>query len=131
MEGKKAMDRAGPSNSLLGRLYDRHWGELVHYVVAKFGTGPPDPEDVVQTAFVRYAAAPNNGEIKNERAFLYKTVRNVVPDHKRREVTQGRYPWTKVVRAPLCSINRLLTAPKVYLWNNRLSNPLEFRQGDL
>ena len=52
------MDRAGPSNSLLGRLYDRHWGELVHYVVAKFGTGPPDWEDVVQTAFARYAAAP-------------------------------------------------------------------------
>ena len=85
------LDAGGGSRSVLERLYAQHWGELVRYVAAKFGSGPPDPEDVVQTAFTRFATAKNPGEIANERAFLYTTVRNVVLDHKRRETTQERY----------------------------------------
>jgi DNA-directed RNA polymerase specialized sigma24 family protein len=47
---------------LLGRnkefdaLYAQYWAELCSYVRKRFGPGPPEPEDIVQEAFIRFAA---------------------------------------------------------------------------
>ncbi len=65
-------------------LYARHWSELCHYIKKHFGTGPPDPEDVAQETFIRYAAVENRETINNPRAYLYRTAHNVLIDERRR-----------------------------------------------
>ena len=66
----------------LSDLYRVHWKGLCGYVRAQFGPGPPEPEDVAQSAFIRFAAA-DPAHIENPRAFLYATARNLVIDHHR------------------------------------------------
>jgi RNA polymerase sigma factor (sigma-70 family) len=68
----------------LDALYARYWRELCGYVEQKFGKGPPEPEDVVQLAFMKFAHFTRKNLIENPKAFLYATVRNVVIDHHRR-----------------------------------------------
>ncbi len=70
---------AGP----LEKLYRQYAAELVKYIHKTFGAGPPDPEDVVQAAFVRYANMAAPEKVQNSRAFLYATARNIILDHKR------------------------------------------------
>jgi len=65
-------------------LYARHWGELCHYIQKHFGPGPPDPEDVVQDAFMKFAAIDDRDAINNPRAYLFRTAHNVIVDERRR-----------------------------------------------
>ena len=64
-------------------LYARHWVELCHYIKKQFGAGPPDPEDVAQEAFVKFAAVDNRDAIDNPRAYLFRTAHNVFVDEHR------------------------------------------------
>ena len=70
---------AGP----LAALYRRHWVELCAYARRTFGLGPPDPEDIAQAAFARFAALPANAEVANPRAFLFRTAHNIGVDAHR------------------------------------------------
>ena len=65
-------------------LYARHWGELCHYIKKHFGPGPPDPEDVAQDAFMKFAAINDREAIDNPRAYLFRTAHNVLVDEHRR-----------------------------------------------
>jgi len=65
-------------------LYARHWSELCHYIRQRFGPGPPDPEDVVQDAFMRFAAIGDREIIDNPRAYLFRTAHNIRVDEHRR-----------------------------------------------
>jgi RNA polymerase sigma factor (sigma-70 family) len=65
-------------------LYARHWTELCHYIRRQFGVGPPDPEDVAQETFLKFAALENRHTIDNPRAYLYRTAHNVLIDERRR-----------------------------------------------
>ncbi len=74
----------------LDDLYRRHFTALSAFVRRKFGSGPPDPEDVAQAAFERYAALANRSEVRNPKAFLYRCARNYVIDHRRRQAVSTR-----------------------------------------
>lgn len=81
------MDHSAGKGPFLEEFYRLHQGELCAYVRRKFGNGPPEPEDVVQAAFLRFAATPNCGEIPNPEAYLKLTARNLVIDAHRRNGT--------------------------------------------
>lgn len=86
-------DAAQPSRDdgrALTELYRRHWRELCRYVASAFGAGPPDPEDVAQAAFAQYAALPAHS-VGQPRAFLYRSARNFVIDHHRKNVVRVRF----------------------------------------
>ncbi len=73
-------------------LYARHWGELCHYIKKHFGQGPPDPEDVAQDAFIRFAAIENREAIDNPRAYLFRTAHNaLVDEHRRLALRRGSH----------------------------------------
>jgi RNA polymerase sigma factor (sigma-70 family) len=76
---------AGP----LALLYRRHWAELTAYARRTFGAGPPDPEDIAQAAFARFAALPANTEVANPRAFLFRTAHNIGVDACRAQARAG------------------------------------------
>lgn len=86
----EAAPEAGAAAGALNDLYRQHFSALSAFVRHKFGAGPPDPEDVAQAAFERYAALPNRGEIRNPKAFLYRCARNYVIDHRRRQAVSMR-----------------------------------------
>jgi RNA polymerase sigma factor (sigma-70 family) len=74
----------------LSDLYLVHWQGLCGYVRAQFGPGPPEPEDVAQSAFIRFAAT-DPSHIENPRAFLYATARHLVIDHHRHQQRAGAH----------------------------------------
>lgn len=76
---------------LLTQAYKRYWSELCVIVRRKFGSGPPDPEDVAQTAFERLGKAMQDHVIDNPRAFLIRCAQNHVLDYKRRQVVRDRF----------------------------------------
>lgn len=75
----------------LEHLYSRYSGEILRFVTHRFGNGPPDPEDVVQTIFERYAAAAKREPVRNIRAFLYRSARNFVVDERRRQAVRSEH----------------------------------------
>lgn len=85
-----AVRAEGGASSGLDDLYRRHFAALSAFVRRKFGPGPPDPEDVAQAAFERFAALPDRAEVRNPKAFLYRRARNHVIDHRRRQAVSTR-----------------------------------------
>ena len=81
-------------NTNLDALYRRHWAELCGYIVKTFGYGPPEPEDLAQAAFTKFAALDDPAEIRNPRAYLYRTVHNEAIAHRRRESTKTKHAQT-------------------------------------
>ncbi|HWX26403.1 MAG TPA: sigma-70 family RNA polymerase sigma factor [Steroidobacteraceae bacterium] len=73
-------------------LYARHWSELCHYIKKHFGAGPPDPEDVVQETFIKYAAIEDRETIDNPRAYLFRTAHNVLVDERRKLAVRRAMP---------------------------------------
>jgi RNA polymerase sigma factor (sigma-70 family) len=65
-------------------LYERYWGELCGHLRKRFGAGPPEPQDVAQQAFLRYAASRSVCEVRNERAYLFRIAHNVLVEELRR-----------------------------------------------
>ncbi|MDM3871972.1 sigma-70 family RNA polymerase sigma factor [Porticoccus sp. W117] len=75
----------------LSDIYRRHWGRLCAYVRAQFGSGPPDPEDVVQQVFEKFASLDNAHQVRSPKAFLNRMAHNVVISEKRRQATRHQY----------------------------------------
>jgi RNA polymerase sigma factor (sigma-70 family) len=97
-------------------LYARHWGELCHYIKKHFGAGPPDPEDVAQEAFMKFAAVQDRDAIDNPRAYLFRTAHNVLVDERRRLAV--RAPDRVTADADLTSDGR--TPERVLVGQERL-----------
>lgn len=118
----------GEAQTSLNFLYRRHWRELCLYVENAFGMGPPEPEEVVQTAFLRYASLADRSAVRNPSAFLYSTVRNIVLDHRRHDrVKRGyaeEYRHTRDDRAVTG-----ITPERVLLGRERLNQLIEFLNG--
>ena len=55
---------------VLEQLYKKHWGILCGWLRKRYGNGPPDPEDIAQTAF-EIMASENLQQIENISGLLY------------------------------------------------------------
>lgn len=70
-------------------LYLAHRGELVNYASAIVGDRAR-AEDVVQEAWLRFGAAAENRALEEPVGFLYRIVRNLAVDGRRRLTREGR-----------------------------------------
>lgn len=74
---------------LLDDLYRSCWAELCGWLRWRFGPGPPEPEDVAQTAFRRMSEIRDLSTVRDTRAFLYTVAaRAAVSGYRSRGVTQ-------------------------------------------
>ena len=64
-------------HSLLEALFNAHGNELKHTLRRLFGDGPPDPEDLVQSAFSQIANLKSDHPIENPKAYLFKVAINL------------------------------------------------------
>jgi len=81
-------------------LYERHWSELCGYLRKRFGTGPPEPQDVAQQTFLRYATSPRCSEVRNERAYLFRIAHNVLVEERRRIAARRTVAAGLLTRSP-------------------------------
>lgn len=64
-------------------LYEAHADEIGSFLKARFGAGPPDPQDIVQQTFANYLDKGNGSAIRNPRAFLYRIAINLTIQQRR------------------------------------------------
>ena len=77
----------------LSLLYRENIKELAGYLRRVFGNGPPEPEDIAQEAFQKLSAQKDLSQIRNLRAFLWRTARNLVLTHKRNLDVRTKYDF--------------------------------------
>ena len=58
-----------------------------------FGDGPPDPDDVAQEAFRRLIERDDLSSIKNLKAFVWRSARNIFLSGKNRESMRSRHDY--------------------------------------
>jgi RNA polymerase sigma factor (sigma-70 family) len=77
----------GPRDTMSRRALDdayRRWWKILRTSIARrFGAGPPDPEEAVQSAFEKYAKLDNQEAVADPLAYLYVAARNHVLDYRR------------------------------------------------
>ena len=77
-------------NFFLNELFHQHAGEISSFILGRWPR-EQDVADIVQDPFLCLAQYPNLEEIRNPRAFLFKTASNMVVDRQRRRNTRERY----------------------------------------
>ena len=85
--------RSGSADPSLSLLYAETADELIAYLRKAFGDGPPEPEDVAQQAFARLASRESLSKIKNLKAFLWRTARNLMLTERRNASTRSKYEF--------------------------------------
>ncbi|MEM7704871.1 MAG: sigma-70 family RNA polymerase sigma factor [Pseudomonadota bacterium] len=82
----QAPDRPDDSTSAIPQeildLYSSYSGELALSIRHIYGDGPPDPDDVAQEAFQRVIERGDLASIRNLKAFIWRTARNLVLTEK-------------------------------------------------
>ena len=74
-------------------LYRDYVAELSDGIRGRFGDGPPDPEDIAQEAFQKLLERGDVSKIKNLRAYLWRTARNLVLTSKRSASQRSNYDF--------------------------------------
>lgn len=77
-----AADLSGDAG--LDEIYRAYFQPLSAAIARTFGQGPPDPEEIVQAAFLKFMRMEDRSRVENARAFLFASARNIMLDHKRR-----------------------------------------------
>ncbi len=72
--------REAAKSRFLETLYKAYWDDLCGWLRQRYGAGPPEPEDIAQTAFEKVAASPTIEKIRYPKAFLYNTALNAATD---------------------------------------------------
>lgn len=80
-----------PLRSSIDELYDLYRLDLSRYIASTCGCSPMEVEDIIQNTFARFQAKINLSEIKNPKAFLYKTAYNMAIDAIRHKKVQDDY----------------------------------------
>ncbi|MEM1261671.1 MAG: sigma-70 family RNA polymerase sigma factor [Pseudomonadota bacterium] len=80
-------------NQRLAQLYAECAEELTVGIQGRFGSGPPDPDDVIQDAFQRVAELGDITHIRNLKAFVWRTARNLVLDAKKTLSIRSKYDF--------------------------------------
>ena len=79
----KALEAKLQDDAALSEIYRTLFKPLCASVAKTFGQGPPEPEEVVQNAFAKFLTAKDRHSIREPRAWLFMTARNIILDHKR------------------------------------------------
>lgn len=83
----------GSRDGRVEELSRTYLAELTEGIRDRFGSGPPDPEDVAQEAFRRLLEVGDTSRIRSLKAYLWRTARNLVFDATKTTKTRSRYEF--------------------------------------
>lgn len=63
----------------------------------RFGTPPPDPDDAIQSAILKYIEIDRTDTVRDVRAFLFALARNLMLDELRKMKVRANYQAQEVV----------------------------------
>ncbi|MEY4590423.1 MAG: hypothetical protein RL497_2499 [Pseudomonadota bacterium] len=66
-------------------LFQTHYADIRALIAAKFHRAPQEAEDIVQDAFHNILRANNIDQLKNPKAYLYKTANNLALNRLRQQ----------------------------------------------
>ena len=75
----------------LERLYKKYWGSLCSWLRIRYGNGPPDPEDLAQSAFEKVSHIKGFKEMENPRAYLFTVAARNALDELRGMSVRKKY----------------------------------------
>ena len=85
----EAVDEEGVAG--LAHLYQTYAPKLAATLRKMYGDGPPDPDDVAQTAFFKVIERGDIQSSNNLKAFLWSTARNILRKEIRSHSVRDRY----------------------------------------
>ncbi|MGR4865100.1 RNA polymerase sigma factor [Caulobacter sp. LARHSG274] len=71
-------------------IYAREWRDVCAFLRARFGPGPPDPEDVAQQAFFKLGQLQDIEQIRSPRGFVFRVAINLMLDARRSQTRANR-----------------------------------------
>lgn len=66
-----------------GAIYAKEWRDVHAFLRARFGPGPPDPEDIAQQAFFKLGEVAADKTLQSPRAFVFRIAINLMLDARR------------------------------------------------
>ncbi len=72
-------------------LYKKHWSSLCSWLRARYGNGPPDPEDLAQSAFEKVSRLQGLEDMNNPRAYLFTVAARNALDELRGLAVRRKY----------------------------------------
>lgn len=72
-----------PHSGLVERLYREYWKNLCGRLRKVFGSGPPEPEDLAQTAFEKLLEYTDAARLEDPASFLFRIAINAGRDRRR------------------------------------------------
>lgn len=104
----------------LDELYRVNFKPLERAIHGAFGAGPPEPEEVVQAAFAKYAKMKNHDRIADPKAFLFMIARNIILDHKRKARRNDAYVAEQLAYDPEYELEEI-TPERVLIHKERFN----------
>jgi len=102
--------------------------DLCNAIRNRFGSGPPEPEDIVQEAFLKLTQLTTDEPLGNPKAYLYKVAHNVGIDAFRRQSKHERMIDSIFEELDLSPIESL-SAERVMLAHAEIENLTRFIEG--
>jgi RNA polymerase sigma factor (sigma-70 family) len=65
------------------QAYASDWRDLCAFLRARFGPGPPEPEDIAQQAFFNLGEQTADRQLESPRAFVFRIAINLMHDARR------------------------------------------------
>lgn len=84
-------DSTEPDIRYVEQLYSLYWNYVCKYLNSRYGGSGVDTDDVAQEAFAKLLSLPDLRNIKNPRAYLMATARNMVLDGFRKSNVRLAY----------------------------------------
>ncbi|MEM1052085.1 MAG: sigma-70 family RNA polymerase sigma factor [Pseudomonadota bacterium] len=82
---------ANPHDGRLDKLYRDFSADLTSALRSTYGTGPPDPDEVVQKAFAKLSGHRALNRIKDLKSYIWITARNLMLTDLRAQSTRSRH----------------------------------------
>ncbi|MBV1901284.1 MAG: RNA polymerase sigma factor [Kordiimonadaceae bacterium] len=75
-------------------MYEQYSPELHGYISTALRGNKGDAEDIVQTAFLKLVSQPKPEQLENPRAYLFRSVKNLLIDRGRKSQRNNRFSAT-------------------------------------
>ncbi len=106
--------------SLVERLYRDHWKNLCARLRKVFGRGPPEPEDLAQTAFAKLIEYTDPATLDDPASYLFRIAINSGRDRRRHIVRAQALIEQQLAPLALEEVDRI-TPSNVYETRERLA----------